>query len=82
MVVLKYILIVLEVLTSIALTILVLTQSSDEADLGAIAGSAGTYMNKDKGSTIEKLGEKYTKWVALAWGVLALALVIVLKLAG
>lgn len=77
--VLKYILIVLELLTSVALTILVLMQSSDESDMGAITGSTGTYMNQDKGSTFDRFGAKYTKWVALAWAVLAFALVIVLK---
>ncbi len=76
--VLKYILIVLELIVSVVLTILVLMQSSEESDLGAIAGNSGTYMNKDQGG-IENFGQKYTKWIALAWGVLAFALVIVLK---
>lgn len=70
----KYILIGLEVLASIALIVVVLMQSGKEAGLGAIAGNADTYMGKNKGNTTEQKIAAATKWVALAWIVLTLAL--------
>ena len=72
--VVKYILIALEVLASIALVLVVLMQSGKEAGLGAISGSADTYMGKNKGNTMEDKIAAATKWVALAWIVLTLAL--------
>ena len=72
--VVKYILIALEVLASIALVLVVLMQSGKEAGLGAISGSTDTYMGKNKGNTMEDKIAAATKWVALAWIVLTLAL--------
>ena len=72
--VVKYILIALEVLASIALIAAVLMQSGKEAGLGAIAGGADTYMGKNKGNTLEQKIAAATKWVALVWIVLTLAL--------
>ena len=72
--VVKYILIALEVLASIALVLVVLMQSGKEAGLGAISGSADTYMGKNKGNTMEETIAAATKWVALAWLVLTLSL--------
>ncbi len=73
--ILKYILIALEVIASVALIVVVLLQSGKEAGLsGAIAGNTDTYMGKNKGNTLDKLASKATKWIALAWGVLTLVL--------
>ena len=74
MTVVKYILIALEVLASIALVLVVLMQSGKEAGLGAISGNTDTYMGKNKGNTMEEKIAAATKWVALAWIVLTLAL--------
>ena len=74
MTVVKYILIALEVLASIALVLVVLMQSGKAAGLGAISGSTDTYMGKNKGNTMEEKIAAATKWVALAWIVLTLAL--------
>ena len=72
--VVKIILIVLEVLASIALIGAVLMQSGKEAGLsGAIAGNADTYMDKTGNSWDKKLA-RMTKWIALVWGVVGLAL--------
>ena len=72
--VLKTIVIVLEVLASIALTAVVLMQSGKEAGLsGAIAGGSDTYMDKTGNSWDKKLA-RMTKWIALVWAVLGLAL--------
>ncbi len=73
--VVKYILIALEVLASVALIVAVLLQSGKEAGLsGAIAGNSGTYMGKGNGNSLDKLLASSTKWIALAWLVLTLAL--------
>ena len=70
----KYVLIGMEVLASIALVLVVLMQSGKEAGLGAISGSSDTYMGKNKGNTMEQKIASATKWVALVWIVLTLAL--------
>ena len=73
----KYILIALEALTSIALVAVVLMQSGKEAGLGALTGNADTYMGKNKTNSLDKIAAASTKWIALAWIVLTLALNIV-----
>ena len=66
--VLKIILIVLEVITSLALIIVVLMQSGKEAGLtSAISGNADSYLSKGKGASLDKKLASATKWVALVW---------------
>ena len=73
--VLKTILTVLEVIASVALIAVVLVQSGKEAGLsGALAGNSDSYMNKSKMGGLDKKLAKITKWVALVWIVLTLAL--------
>lgn len=73
--VLKVILTVLEVIASVILVAVVLVQSGKEAGLsGAIAGNSDSYMSKSGKGGLDKLLAKATKWVALAWIVLTLAL--------
>ena len=73
--VVKYILIALEVLASIALVLVVLMQSGKEAGLsGAIAGNNQSYMSKSGKGGLDKMLAKSTKWVAMVWVVLTLAL--------
>ena len=73
--VLKTIVIVLEVLASIALIAIVLMQSGKEAGLsGAIAGNSDSYMSKSKNGGLDKKLAAATKWVALAWIVLTLVI--------
>ncbi len=74
----KIILIVLEVLASIALIVTVLMQSGKEAGLsGAIAGNNDSYMGKGKGNRLDKILAASTKWIAFAWLALTLLLHIV-----
>ena len=76
--VVKYILIALEVLASVALIVAVLLQSGKEAGLsGAIAGNNDSYMGKGKGNRLDKILASSTKWIAIAWVVLTLALSLV-----
>ncbi len=77
--VLRIILIVLEVIASIALTTVVLLQSGKEAGLsGAIAGgNTDTYLGKSKSGSLDKKLASCTKWIALVWILLALSLSLV-----
>ena len=74
---LKIVLIVLEVIASLALILIVLFQSGKEAGLsGALAGGSDTYLSKNGGSLDKKLA-KATKWVALAWILCTLVLALI-----
>ena len=73
--VLKTILIVLELIVSLALVLVILMQSGKSAGLsGAISGNADTYMGKGKSSTLDQKLASWTKWIALVWALLTLAL--------
>ena len=73
--ILRNVLIVLELLASVALVVIVLLQSGKEAGLsGAISGNTDTYMGKKKAGTLDQKLASATKWIALAWIVLALSL--------
>ena len=73
--VVKIILTVLEVIASVALIAVVLMQSGKEAGLsGALAGNSDSYMNKSKMGGLDKMLAKATKWIALAWILMTLAL--------
>ena len=72
---LTIVLTVIQVLTGVALTVIVLFQSGKSAGLsGAIAGGADTFLSKGKAKTLDAQLAKATKWVALAFVVLTLAL--------
>ncbi len=76
--ILKTVLVVLEVIASIALIAIVLLQSGKEAGLsGALSGSSETYLAKNKKASMDKMLSSATKWVALVWILLTLALNIV-----
>ena len=72
------ILTILEVIASIALILVVLFQSGKEAGLSsAIAGgNQETYLSKNKGATLDRKLAAATKWIALAWVLLTLGLVL------
>ena len=72
------VLIILEALCSIALIGVVLMQSGKEEGLsGALSGSSNSYMNKNKSSGLDAKLAASTKWIALAWIILTLALSLV-----
>ena len=73
--VLKIVLIVLEVIASIALILVVLLQSGKEAGLsGAISGNSDSYLSKNGKAGLDKKLAKWTKWIALVWILLTLFL--------
>lgn len=71
----KTVLTVLEVITSVALIVVVLFQSGKEAGLsGAISGNTDTYLSKNKNAGLDKKLASATKWVALVWVLLTMSL--------
>ncbi|MBQ8592119.1 MAG: preprotein translocase subunit SecG [Lachnospiraceae bacterium] len=66
--------IVIFILVCIALTALVLLQEGKSAGLGAISGAAESYWGKNKGRSMEGKLVKITKYLAIAFMVLAVVL--------
>ena len=69
--VLKIVLTVVYIIVSIALVILVLMQEGKSAGLGSISGAAETYWGKNKGRSMEGTLVKLTKYLAIAFIVIA-----------
>ena len=68
---------VLLVVLDLILIAVVMLQSGKSAGLsGAIAGGAETFLSKNKAKSVDAKLAKMTKWVAIAWVVLTLALCI------
>ena len=72
--VLKIVITILEVISSIALIVVVLLQSGKEAGLGALSGNNETYLSKSKLGNLDKVLASATKWIALVWILLTLSL--------
>ena len=73
--VLEIVVIVLEVITSLAMIALVLLQSGKQAGLsGALGGGSDSYLSKNKQSSKDHLYATCTKWVAVVWVLLTLSL--------
>ena len=72
--VVKIILTILEVISSVALIAVVLMQSGKESGLGALTGNNETFLSKSKLGSLDKILAAATKWIALAWILLTLAL--------
>ena len=71
----EIVLTVLEVLFSIALILVVVLQSGQESGLsGALSGNSDSYLSKNKGKTMDQTLASATKWIALVWILLTLAL--------
>ena len=71
MAVLKMILTIVFIIISIALTVIILMQQGKNAGLGAVAGAAETYWGKNKGRSMEGALVKITKYLAIAFIVIA-----------
>ncbi len=73
--VVQVVLTVIFVIVSIALSAIVLLQEGKSAGLtGAISGAAESYWGKNKGRSMEGRLEKATKYLAIAFFVLAIVL--------
>ncbi len=66
---------ILQVLSGLAVTVIVLMQSGKSAGLsGSISGGAETFFSKGKAKTLDAKLAKLTKWFALVFVVLTLVL--------
>ena len=69
---------VIQVILSLAIIAIVMLQSGKSAGLsGAISGAADTFLSKNKAKSVDAKLAKATKWVAIAWVLLTLALCVV-----
>ena len=74
----EIVLTILEAIASVALIVIVLLQSGKEAGLsGALSGNSDSYMNKSKMGGLDKKLASATKWIALVWILLTLALCLI-----
>ena len=75
---LELILTIIQLVSGLAVTVIVLMQSGKSAGLsGAISGMADTFLSKNKAKSVDAKLAKMTKWVAIVWIVLTLALCII-----
>ena len=75
---LKLVLSIVLVVLSLALIAIVMLQSGKSAGLsGSIAGGAETFLSKNKAKTLDAKLSKMTKWVAIAFMVMALLISLV-----
>ena len=66
---------ILQVLSGLAVMVIVLMQSGKSAGLsGAIVGGADTFLGKGKGKSLDAKLAKATKWFALVFVLLTLVL--------
>lgn len=71
----KTILEIIFVIICVALTVIVLLQEGKSAGLsGSISGMADSYWGKNKGRSLEGKLEKFTKYAAIFWLLIALIL--------
>ena len=76
--ILKIVITVLEVIASVLLVLVVLLQSGKSSGLsGAMTGNSDSYMNKNGMGGLDKTLAKATKWIALVWIALTLALCLI-----
>lgn len=72
---LNIVLTILQVLSGLALTVIVLMQSGKSAGLsGSISGGADTFLSKGKAKTLDAKLARWTKWFALSFVLLTLVL--------
>jgi len=71
---LRIVLTVLFIIISVALSVIVLLQEGKSAGLGAISGAAESYWGKNKGRSMEGALVKITRFLAIAFLVVAVVL--------
>ena len=69
---------VIQVLCSLVLVAIVMLQSGKSAGLsGAISGMADTFLSKNKAKSWDAKLARWTKWVAIAFMIITLVLVLI-----
>ena len=74
MAVLRTVVMVIFIIICVALTAIVLMQEGKSAGLGVISGAADSYWGKNKGRSMEGALVKITRWLVVAFIVLAIVL--------
>lgn len=72
--VLEWIIGVVLMLFSVAIIIVVLLQEGHEKNVGVITGSADTFFDKNQSRTVDKFLERWTKFIAVGFFLLAMAI--------
>lgn len=69
---------IVQVVFSLVLVAVVMLQSGKSAGLsGAIAGGADTFLSKNKAKSVDAKLARWTKWVAIAFMIITLVLVLI-----
>lgn len=74
MAVLKTILLIVFIIVCVVLSAIVLMQEGKSAGLGAVSGAAESYWGKNKGRSMEGALVKITRWLTVAFLVIAIVL--------
>ena len=76
---LELILTIIQLISGLAVTVIVLMQSGKSAGLsGAIAGGAETFLSKGEAKTLDAKLAKATKWFGLVFVILTLVLTVLM----
>ena len=65
---------IIQVLIGVVLIVFVLGQSGKHSGLGMISGTSDSFLSKNKAKSVDAKLAKMTKWVAILWVLLTLAL--------
>ncbi len=75
--VVNYILGALLIVASLVMIIVIILQEGNQHGVGVVSGGADTFFSKNKARTLDVLLAKATKWVAIGFVVVVLALNII-----
>ena len=82
MAVAEIILSVIYVILGVAISAVILMQQGKSQGLGALGGIADSYWGKNKGRSMEGALEKFTKYGAIAFMLITIAMNVILKSQG
>ena len=68
---------IIQVLIGVVLIVFVLGQSGKHSGLGMISGTSDSFLSKNKAKSVDAKLAKMTKWVAIVWILLTVALCII-----
>ena len=75
---LELILTIIQLISGLAVTVIVLMQSGKSAGIaGAIGGGMDTFLSKNKAKSWDAKLARWTKWVAIGFMILTLVLVLI-----
>lgn len=64
---------------SILLIVIILSQSGSDAGLGSIEGGAESFLGKNKAHSVNEKFKRATKWIAILFGVVIVAMAVISK---